>query len=336
MRKGAVGIALVILLTGFVGAGLTQPAPLAGKTITILVGNPPGGGYDRFARLVTRHLGRFLPGNPTVVVQNMPGATGIVAANHLYNVARPDGLTIGLFNRNLVLGQLVGVEGFRVDMRKWQWIGSLAEDAYVLFIRADLPYRHVLELRRAEPPVILGATGPGAGSYDYPLVLRAFLKLNVRIVSGYSGTGDRILAMERREIDGTVLSWSSAAVYVQRGFLRPLVRTQSALPELRDIPVDTALVTEPIGKAVLEVMAIPNRMARPFVAPPGTPAEMVRLYRQAFRSLAEDGAFREEARRLRFDIVYTPGEVAAQLIEKVLNSPPGVVRVLKSFYRFGE
>lgn len=335
MRKSAIGVAVAVAL-GVVGVAWTQPASLAGKTVTILVGNPPGGGYDRFARLVARHVGRFLPGNPTVVVQNMPGAAGVVAANHLYNVARPDGLTIGLFNRNLVLGQLVGVEGLRLDMRKWEWIGSLAEDAYVLFLRADLPYRHVLELKRTEQPVVLGATGPGAGSYDYPLVLRAFLKLNVRIVSGYSGTGDRVLAIERRELDGTVLSWSSGAVYVQRGLLRPLVRTQSALPELAGVPVDTALVVEPIGRGVLEVMSVPNQIARPFVAPPTTPGDIVRVWRQALRSLAEDRAFREEAERLRFDILYTPAEAAARLIEKVLNSPPAVVRVLKSFYRFGE
>ena len=334
--KGNASRVIVTLLALFVGVAEAQPISLVGKTVTVLVGNPPGGGYDRFARLVARHLGRYLPGNPAVVVQNMPGAAGIVAANHLYNVARPDGLTIGLFNRNLVLGQLVGVEGFRVDMRKWQWLGSLAEDAYVLFIRSDLPYRHVLELRRAEPPVVLGATGPGAGSYDYPIVLRAFLKLNVRIVSGYSGTGDRILAMERKEVDGTVLSWSSAAAHVQRGLLRPLVRTQSGLLELQHIPVDTSLVTETIAKGVLELLSIPNQVARPFVAPPGAPPELVRLYRQAFRSLAEDSSFREEARRLQFDIAYVPGEEAARLIDKVLSSPPAIVRVLKSFYRFGE
>lgn len=161
--KGKGSVLVVALLALLVGAAGAQPISLAGKTITILVGNPPGGGYDRFGRLVARHLGRHLPGNPAVVVQNMPGAAGIVAANHLYNVARPDGLTIGLFNRNLVLGQLVGVEGMRVDMRKWQWIGSLAEDAYVLFIRSDLPYRDVLELRRAEPPVGPGGHRAGGG-----------------------------------------------------------------------------------------------------------------------------------------------------------------------------
>jgi len=123
---------------------------------------------------------------------------------------------------------------------------------------------------------------------------------------------------------------------VERGLLLPLVRTQSALQELRAIPVDLSLVTEPLGKGVLELLSIPNQMARPFVAPPGTPPELVRLYRQAFRSLADDSTFREEARRLRFDIAYVPGEEAARLIDKVLNSSAAIVRVLKSFYRFGE
>jgi tripartite-type tricarboxylate transporter receptor subunit TctC len=214
----AAGILFALSLAS--GVGLAQ-APFAGKTVTVLVGNPPGGGYDRLARVVARHLGRHLPGNPTVVVQNMPGAAGIVAANHLYHVARPDGLTLGLFNQNMVFGQLLQVEGLRVDMRKWQWVGSVTRETDVFVIRADLPYRHILDLRRADPPLAVGATGPGSGSYDFPLVLKAFLKLNVRIVSGYPGRSDIMLAIERKELDGVAGSWSSLVSFVRRGLVRP-------------------------------------------------------------------------------------------------------------------
>ncbi|GBD30418.1 hypothetical protein HRbin32_01522 [bacterium HR32] len=189
MRVGrAVVVALCALLAW--AAPVAGQVSFAGRTVTIVVGYAPGGGYDRTARLVARHLPRYLPGGPAVVVQNMPGANSMVAANHLYSVARPDGLTIGLFARNLVLAQLVGVEGMRVDMRRWQWIGSPAVETDVLAVRADLPYRHVLELRRADPPVVFGASGPGDVTYDFPLTLRAFLNLNVRIVSGYPGSAD--------------------------------------------------------------------------------------------------------------------------------------------------
>ncbi len=334
MRRVVVWCVVVSLLVA--GLPALAQAPFAGKTVTILVGYPAGGGYDRVARIVARHLGRHLPGNPGVIVQNMPGANSIVAANHLYNLPRPDGLTIGLFNRNLVLGQLVGVEGMRVDMRKWQWIGSPAEETDVFAIRADLPYRHILDLRRAEPPLAIGATAPGSGSYDFPLVLKAFLRLNLRIVSGYPGRSAIMLAIERKELDGVAGSWSSLVSFVRRGLVRPLVKTPSENPELREVPSDVDLVTDPMAKAVLQLHAVPNRIGRPFVAPPGAPPELVRLYREAFRRLGEDPAFRSEAERLGFEVVYTPAEAVLRVINEVLNSPPSVVRVFRSFFRFGE
>ncbi len=309
-------------------------APFSGKTVTILVGYSPGGGYDRVARIVARHLPRYLPGNPTVVVQNMPGANSIVAANHLYNVARPDGLTLGLFNRNLVLGQLVGVEGLRVDMRRWQWIGSPAEETDVFAIRADLPYRQILDLRRADPAVAIGATGPGANTYDFPLVLKAFLKLNLRIISGYPSSADIMLAIERREVDGRAGSWSSLKPFVERGLVRPLVRTRSDNPELRAIPVDQDLVTEAVAKSVLRLRAIPNRLGRPFVAPPGAPAEMVRAYRDAFRRMTQDREFVAEAERAGVEVSFTSPEEIARILEEVFSTPAGTVRVFKEFFRF--
>jgi tripartite-type tricarboxylate transporter receptor subunit TctC len=326
---------LLAVLWALGGSALGQ-ASFAGKTVVLLVGNPPGGGYDRLGRVVARHLGRHLPGNPTVVVQNMPGAAGVVAANHLYNVAKPDGLTLGLFNQNMVFGQLLGVEGLRADMRRWQWVGSVTRETDVFTIRADLPYRHVTELRRADPPVAIGATAPGSGSYDFPLVLKAFLKLNVRIVSGYPGRSDIMLAIERKELDGVAGSWSSMKPFAQRGLVRVLVKTPSDNPELRDVPSDVDLVSEPTHKAVLQLHAVPNRIGRPFVLPPGVPGDVVRAYREAFRKLADDPAFRAEAERLGFEVVYTSGEQCLRIVEEVLASPPGVVRIFKSFFRFGE
>ncbi len=332
MRR-KVGLLCVVAALVFALPAVAQ-APFAGKTVTILVGYSAGGGYDRIARIVARHLPRYLPGNPTVVVQNMPGANSIVAANHLYNVARTDGLTIGLFNRNLVLGQLVGVEGMRLDVRRWQWIGSPAEETDVFAIRADLPYRHILDLRRADPPLAIGATGPGANTYDFPLVLRAFLKLNLRIISGYPSSAEIMLAIERKEVDGRAGSWSSLKPFVQRGLVRPLVRTPSDNPELRGIPVDQDLVTEAIAKAVLRLRAIPNRLGRPFVAPPDAPVEMVRAYREALRRLTQDREFVAEAERAGVEVSFTSAEEIAQILQEVFNSPAGVVRVFKEFFRF--
>ncbi|GBD28194.1 hypothetical protein HRbin31_00207 [bacterium HR31] len=330
-RTVVVGLTVLALLAALPAGA---QAPFAGKTVTILVGYTPGGGYDRMARIVARHLGRHLAGNPTVVVQNMPGANSIVAANHLYNVARADGFVIGLFNRNLILGQLVGVEGMRLDMRRFQWIGSPAEETDVFAIRADLPYRHVLDLRRADPPLAIGATGPGANTYDFPLVLKAFLKLNLRIISGYPGSADIMLAIERKEVDGRAGSWSSLKPFVQRGLIKPMVRTPSANPELRAIPVDQDLVTEAVAKGVLKLRAIPNRLGRPFVAGPAAPPELVRAYREAFRRLVQDREFVAEAERAGVEVSFTSAEEIQKMFDEVFATPPGIVRVFKEFFRF--
>ncbi len=332
MRTVAVLGFTILALLAALPAG--AQAPFAGKTVTVLVGYTPGGGYDRMARIVARHLGRHLPGNPTVVVQNMPGANSIVAANHLYNVARADGFMIGLFNRNLILGQLVGVEGMRLDMRRFQWIGSPAEETDVFAIRGDLPYRHILDLRRADPPLAIGATGPGANTYDFPLVLKAFLKLNLRIISGYPGSADIMLAIERREVDGRAGSWSSLKRFVQRGLIKPLVRTPSDNPDLRGIPVDQDLVTEAVAKGVLRLRAVPNRLGRPFVTGPAVPAELVRAYREAFRRLTEDREFVAEAERAGVEVRFTSAEEIQKMFDEVFNTPPGIVRVFKEFFRF--
>ncbi len=141
-----------------------QAPSFAGKTVTILVGYPPGGGYDLIARIISRHLAKYLPGTPAVIVQNMPGANSIIAANNVYTVAKPDGLTVGLFNRNLVLGQLVKVEAIKFDMTRFAWVGSPASETTILAIRADLPYRTPADLRRADPAPVIGATGVGGST----------------------------------------------------------------------------------------------------------------------------------------------------------------------------
>src|SRR5919108_1620445 len=139
-----------------------QNPPYAGKTVTIIVGYKAGGGYDATARLLARHLPKHLAGSPTVIVQNMPGANSIIAANHMYNVAKPDGLTIGTFNRNLPIAQLTKVEGVKFDVTKFQWVGSAANESTILAIRSDLPYKTFDELRKAKQTVVIGSTGPGA------------------------------------------------------------------------------------------------------------------------------------------------------------------------------
>src|SRR5207248_3497441 len=210
-------------------AAAAQPN-FSGKTVTLVVGYKPGGGYDATARLLARHLPQHLPGKPTVIVQNMPGGNSIIAANHMYNVAKGDGLTIGTFNRNLPIAQLTGVQGVKFDITKFAWIGSAANETTILAIRDDLSYKTFDDLRKAKENVIIGSTGPGANTHDFPLLLKDLLGVNLKIVSGYSSSADIMLAVERKEVDGRAGSYTSLRQFIDRGLVRPIIRARSTEP----------------------------------------------------------------------------------------------------------
>src|SRR5215208_4281695 len=225
--------------------GLLAAIPLAaaaqnfqGKTVTLIVGYKAGGGYDATARMLARHLPKHIPGRPTVIVQNMPGANSVIAANHLYNVAKPDGTTIGTFNRNLPIAQLTGVEGVKYDITRFAWIGSAANESTILAIRADLPYKTFDELRKAKEQVVIGSTGPGANTHDFPLLLKDLLGVNLKIVSGYSSSADIMLAVERKEVDGRAGSYSSLRPFIDRNLVKPIVRARSTDKAIDKLPMD--------------------------------------------------------------------------------------------------
>src|ERR671935_2294743 len=215
-----------------------QNPPYAGKTVTIVVGYKPGGGYDATARMLARHLPNHIAGKPTVIVQNMPGGNSIIAANHIYNVAKPDGLTIGTFNRNLPIAELTRVQGVKFETLKFAWIGSAANETTILAIRDDLPYKTFEDLRKAKEPVVIGSTGPGANTYDFPLLLKDLLGVNLKIVSGYSSSADIMLAVERKEADGRAGSYSSIKTFIDRKLVRPIIRARSSEKRLQQLPVD--------------------------------------------------------------------------------------------------
>jgi len=301
--------------------------------VTIVVGYAPGGGYDRMARMIARFLPKYLPGSPTTIVQNMPGANSIVAANSVYT-ARPDSLTVGAFNRNLVVGQLVKVEGMRFDMRRFSWIGSMASETTVLAIRSDLPYRQPADLRRADPALIIGATGPGANTYDFPLLLKALAGFNLRIISGYPSSSDIMLAVERREVDGRAGSYSSLKPFIDRGLVRPVIRARASIPIIRSLPVDEDLVNNARAKAVMRLRSTPEEIGRPYVMPPGTPPEVLRAFREAFKKISEDREFLAEAERAGFEIEFISGDQALQIVDDVLGASPDVVKIFSQFFKF--
>jgi tripartite-type tricarboxylate transporter receptor subunit TctC len=308
----------------------------SGKTVTIIVGYKAGGGYDATARMLARHLPKHLPGKPTVIVQNMPGANSIIAANHMYNVAKPDGLTIGTFNRNLPIAQLTKVEGVKFDVTKFQWIGSAANESTVLAIRTDLPYKTFDELRKAKQTVVIGSTGPGANTHDFPLLLKEILGLNFKIVSGYSSSADIMLAVERKEVDGRAGSYTSLRPFIDRNLVRPVVRARATEAGIDKLPVDEDFAPNARAKAIMALRSAPEQVARPYVLPPATPAELVRTMRDAFARTIKDPELEAESKKAKFDLEYLPGEQAQKILAEVLQQPQDIVAEFSKYIKFGE
>ncbi len=273
----------------------TQVPNFAGKTVTLIVGYKPGGGYDTTARMLARHLPNHLPGKPTVIVQNMPGGNSIIAANHLYMVAKPDGLTFGTFNRNLPIAQLTGVQGVKFDMQKFAWIGSAANEATILAIRSD-----------------------------------------IKLVSGYSSSADIMLAIERKEVDGRAGSYTSIKPFIDRKLVRPIVRARSMEAGLEQLPIDESFAPTPRAKAIMALRSAPEVIARPYVLPPGTSAEIVKIYRDSFAKAIKDPALVAEATKAQFDLDFTSGEEAVRILKEVLSQPKDIVAEFSKYIKFGE
>lgn len=316
--------------------GEAQSTSFEGKTITIVVGFKSGGGYDRVARVLARHIPKYLPGNPNVIVQNMPGANSIIAANHVYNVAKPDGLTIGTFNRNLVLAQLTNVSGVKFDQTKFAWIGSAASESTILAIRSDLQYRTFDDLKKSGKTLIIGATGPGANTYDFPLLLKEFLGVDLKIVSGYSSSSDIMLAIERKEVDARAGSYTSLRPFIDRNLVHPVIRGRSIETGIENLPIDENLATTPRAKAIMALRSAPEIIGRPFVMAPGTPDNIVKTMREAFSKAIKDPELVAEAKKAKMELEYLPGDETLKVIKEVLSQPKDIVDEFRKYIKFGE
>jgi tripartite-type tricarboxylate transporter receptor subunit TctC len=301
-----------------------------GQTINIIVG-ARGGSLTVGAELVGRHLGRFLPGNPTIVNQQMPGGAHQIAANHVFNVAERDGTTILAVNPNIAIAQLAGVETARFDMREFQWIGSTGSDGVMFSISAELPYETWEEFAATDQEYVCGTTGPGSNAHDMPLLLMEFADAPIRLVPGYPANSDILLALER----GEVHCWSALGTTVhngvERGSVRALVRGRFPVPGYEHLPVDEELATSEIGRALMAVRGVPLSLGRGFAVPPGTPDDVVETMRDAFAQMIEDPQFLEEAERAGFHITYVTPDELEEGFASVLDQPPEVLEAMETY-----
>ena len=319
-----------------------------GRTVTLIVGYGPGGGYDLFARLLARHLGRYIPGNPTVVVQNMPGAGSLRATNFLYTAAPRDGSVIGGFARDMPLLAILRANAAAVfDPRKFTWLGSSSDfsrDAYILMVRKDAPVNSVADARRpGGPPIIVGGTAEGTSGNDIPLVLRDALGINLRLVTGYPDNGAIFLAVDRGEVNGRTADLSTMRSLrpewlLPDGGMRALVQFARATrhPEFADVPTARELAPDQDARALIEFAELSYKMSRPFAAPPGVPADRAEALRQAFDAAHSDRQYLEDAAKLKVEVSPIGGQEVLQTIDQISGAPPNILDHLKRLIMGGK
>lgn len=304
-----------------------------GKMITIVVGFGPGGGYDRMARILSRHLPKYIPGNPTITVQNMPGASSVVAANHVYNTVKPDGLTIGTFNRGIPFSQLTKEEGVKFDITKYPWIGSAGVEASILSIRSDLPYKTFDDLLKVKEPIPLATMGTGSSDHQFIILLREFVGFKTKLIV-YPSSSDTMLAIERKEVDGRAGSYSSIKPFIDRGLVRPVLRGGVVEPGIENLQVNGDLTKDPKGKTIMAMLDSADRMGRPYLAPPGTPEDIMKILRDAFAKVASDPEVQEDAKKNNMAVVYTPADECRKGIDYLFSQPKEVVEDFAKYMKY--
>jgi tripartite-type tricarboxylate transporter receptor subunit TctC len=332
-------LALLTTAIGLVLAGsgsLEAQSFFAGKTIRIVVGLAPGGGFDTYARLVARHLGKHIPGNPTVIVENMTGAGGLISANHLYRVAKPDGLSLAHVPGTLLLGQILGQPGVEFDARKFEYIGATVKEEVVCATTKASGIASVDQLMAAKTPVKLGAVAPGAPTDNTPRILKAALGLPIQVVTGYKGTAEIRLAAESGEVAGACWAWESMRATWRKsldaGEAIPIMQvTAKPLPDLSRVPLAISLAKTDEARRLIQVgIQDGSAYSRPFMAPPGTPKERVQILRRAFQETLSDKALLAEAEKAKLTLDPVSGEELEKLIADLFTLDASFVEKLKT------
>ena len=341
MRKLACAIVALTMLVAAQPASAQSVADFyRGKRISLYVSSTVGGGYDQYARLLAKHIVRYIPGSPSILVQNMPGAEGIKAANYLYTVAPQDGTAIGGLSRNIGLVQLyeAGNPAITFDARKMHWLGSPQQEVGTGIFSTKKGLRTIDDLKTRE--VTAASTSRNAPTSVYPRMLNALYELKIKVIEGYPGSPEALIAFERGEVEAYVsggtgaptlarmvaqVESGAAQVFVQMGMKR-----QARFP---DVPTAIDLMTDPDRKRMFEIVFTDQVMGRPFVVAPGVPADRVSALRAAFDATMKDGEFLVEAKKQRMEIDPVSGAEINALLERVYSAPPAVIQRIRELVK---
>jgi len=310
-----------------------------GKAIRIIVGTAPGGGYDTYTRVIARHFSKYIPGNPTIIVDNMPGAGGLLSANHLFKVAKPDGLTIGHFVGGQFLQQLLGKPGIEFDALKFEYIGVPAQDNFVFGVARATGITGVEQWLAAKTVVKFGAIAAGDGTYDTAKVVEVALGLPIQVVSGYKGTAPIRLAFDSGEVAGLSNSWQSFRSTWRKELetgevMIVLQLSAKSHPDLPKVPLAVSLAkTDGAQKLIQAVAQAHGAAVRPYVLPPGTPKDRVEILRKAFMETVKDPELLNEAGKANLEINPGSGEDLERNVRELLRLEPTVVARLREILK---
>ena len=312
-----------------------------GKTLRIVVGYLAGDSHDQLARAYARGLGKHVPGTPEIIVQNMPGAGSMIAANYVYNVAKPDGLTLGSISPSLYYAHVTGSKEVQFDWPKFTWIGSPERNGSLLFMRADTPYKTLDDIRNAKEPPRCSATGVGTSGHDIPKLFEETLGLRFRIITGYPGGAEQDLALERGEVQCraiTIAAFFSREPFItwlKSGFVRILIQTsRQRNPKIPDTPtlyelMDQYKTSEIKRRQAFVYLGAGGFGSWPIVSTPGLPPDRTKILRDAYAKRLRDADFLDEANKKGWELRYVSGEELQTLAREVVEQPPEVVEWLK-------
>ena len=333
-------ILVLAFALGWSSTLLAQAPFYQGKTIRLVAGTPAGSVYDLYARLVAQFIPKHIPGTPNVIVQNMPGVASMVAANYIYGVAKPDGLTIGSIQPALYFDQLVGRKEVQFDWQKFTWIGNTTVSHHLLYMRSDTPYKTVEDIRKASTPPKCGAEGTASSAYYLPKLLEETIGAKFNIVTGYNSGTDVDLAVERGEVQ--CRAFTIAAFFARepfhtwrkKGFVRVIIQTgKKRDAKLPETPTLDELMdqhrTADSARRLAAVILAANEIGRPIVATPGIPADRVKILREAFMRSVRDPELLDDAKKKRLDLDPVPGEELEALAKEIVAQPPEVIERMK-------